>query len=322
MSAGRAWVRPLGWVLSAVSLAAVVWWALQQDAPTLPDTPQTIAAFAGAIGLYALAGVVRGERWRLLLVECGTAPRRADCHALVWVGYMGNNVLPARAGDAMRAVFMAPRAQADTRVVIGTLLAERLLDVAVLAAGFVLLAWLAVGGRGFPEMSTVAIVLGVVAVLAAVGALAVALLHRRGLLHRLRELLGPMAQSTKLLRGRHGAEMLVATVVVWALELGVWWLCAEAAGLGIDPIEAGYILALSSMMAMIPAAPGQAGTMDAAVIVGARALGRPKDASVAYLLLLRFVLLVPVTLFGFVLLVTRYGGVARLRAARHVGSSA
>lgn len=322
MPEGRRWVRPLGWAISVVSLAAVVWWALRQEPPTLPDTPETIAAFAGAIALYAVAALVRGERWRLLLVECGVRPPRADCHALVWVGYMGNNVLPARAGDGMRAVFMAPRAQADLRTVIGTLLAERLLDVAVLGAGFVVLAWLAVGGRGFPELSTVGVVLAVLAAAAAVVVLAVALLHRRGLLHRARELLGPVLHSTRLLKGRHGAEMVAATILVWALELAVWWLCAEAAGLGIDPVEAGYILALSSMLALVPAAPGQAGTMDAAVLVGARALGRPQSASVAYLLLLRFVLLVPVTAVGFVLLVVRYGGVARLRAARRasVGS--
>jgi uncharacterized membrane protein YbhN (UPF0104 family) len=321
MPGGRRWVRPLGWAISIVSLAAVVWWALRQDAPTLPSTPETIAAFVGAIVLYAVAAGVRGERWRLLLVECGAHPPRADCHALVWVGYMGNNVLPARAGDGMRAVFMTPRAGSDLRTVVGTLLAERLLDVAILGAGFVVLAWLAVGGRGFPDLSTVGVALAVLAAATAVGVLAVALLHRRGLLHQTREMLAPVLRSTRLLKGRHGAEMIVATLVIWGLELAVWWLCAEAAGLGIDPVEAGYILALSSMLALVPAAPGQAGTMDAAVLVGARALGRPQGASVAYLLLLRFVLLVPITAVGFVLLVVRYGGVARLRAARRTSEA-
>lgn len=316
MHEGRRWVRPLGWAVSIVSLAAVVWWATRQEAPTLPSTPETIAAFAGAIALYAVAALVRGERWRLLLRECGVDAPRADCHALIWVGYMGNNVLPARAGDGMRAVFMAPRARADLRTVVGTLLAERLLDIAVLAAGFVVLAWLAVGGRGLPELGTVGVALGVLAVAAALGVLAVAVLHRRGLLHRAREMLAPVLHSTRLLKGRHGAEMIAATVAVWGLELAVWWLCAEAAGLGIDPVEAGYILALSSMLALVPAAPGQAGTMDVAVLVGARALDRPRSASVAYLLLLRFVLLVPVTAIGFLLLVTRYGGAGRLRRGR------
>ena len=45
---------------------------------------------------------------------------------------MGNNVLPARAGDAFRVVFVpAPRADTGARTVIGTLVAEQLLDMAV-----------------------------------------------------------------------------------------------------------------------------------------------------------------------------------------------
>ncbi len=40
----------LGIVISIVALAAVVWWALQQDAPQLPHTAGELAALAGAIG--------------------------------------------------------------------------------------------------------------------------------------------------------------------------------------------------------------------------------------------------------------------------------
>jgi hypothetical protein len=56
--------------------------------------------------------------------------------------------------------------------------------------------------------------------------------------------------------------------------------------------------------------------MDAAVIFGARVLDRTASAALSYLLLLRFVLIVPITVVGLVLLVARYGGWARLRALR------
>ena len=65
-----------------------------------------------AIALYALATLVRGERWQRLLVDEGGTPHAASTrYALNVVGYMGNNVLPARAGDAIRVVLMAPRAR-------------------------------------------------------------------------------------------------------------------------------------------------------------------------------------------------------------------
>jgi hypothetical protein len=85
-------------------------------------------------------------------------------------------------------------------------------------------------------------------------------------------------------------------------------------GLGADPLEAVYLVALSSLFIFIPAGPGYAGTLDAAVVVGVRAIGGTGRAAISYLLVLRFVLLVPITLVGLLLLVLRYGGAARATA--------
>jgi glycosyltransferase 2 family protein len=52
------------------------------------------------------------------------------------------------------------------------------------------------------------------------------------------------------------------------------------------------------------------------VIFGARVLDRTASAALSYLLLLRFVLFVPITIVGLVLLVVRYGGWSRLRSLR------
>ena len=67
---------------------------------------------------------------------------------------------------------------------------------------------------------------------------------------------------------------------------------------------------------MIPSGPAYAGTQDAAVTIGIKALGGTGATAVGYLLMLRFVIVVPITLVGLVLLVTRYGGLKNLRAAR------
>src|SRR5437763_9349455 len=130
-------LRGLGWLISLAALAAVVVWALGQPAPKAPEIPGLVPL---AVGLYAVATLVRAERWRLLLRFNGAAPSRVDCHALTCVGYMGNNVLPARAGDAMRVLYMTPRAGASVRTVIGTLVAERVLDVVVLFSLYAVLA--------------------------------------------------------------------------------------------------------------------------------------------------------------------------------------
>ena len=96
----------------------------------------------GAVALYGIATVVRGERWQRLLRDEGATPSRRDAQELNAVGYMGNNLLPARAGDAVRVFLMTPRAGGVTmRSVVGTLLAERLLDVGLLVVIFIVVGY-------------------------------------------------------------------------------------------------------------------------------------------------------------------------------------
>ena len=313
-------LRLLGWAVSILCVAGVVLWALGQDAPRLPTEPSDLAAVAAAVALYGVCTALRAERWRLLLRDVGARPARADAYGLTAVGYMGNNVLPARAGDLMRVVLMAPRAQVSRRGVVGTLLAERLLDIAVLATLFVVLAATVAGGAGLPDTAT----LGILAALMVVGlaGLLVAwrLLRARGLVERVRAFAGPMVVSTRNLRGPHGLSMLGLTVLVWLGEAGVWGSCAAALDLGASPLEALYLVALASMFALIPSGPGYAGTQDAAAVIGVKAIGGTSAQAVSYVLLVRFVLFIPITAVGLLALVTRYGGIAGLRGASRGGA--
>ena len=57
-------------------------------------------------------------------------------------------------------------------------------------------------------------------------------------------------------------------------------------------------MALTNFVAALPAAPGSIGTFDAAVAFGAKALGGAGAVVITYLLLLRFILYVPITVVG------------------------
>jgi glycosyltransferase 2 family protein len=305
-----------GALVSLVFLAAIVWWASRQEPPELPTSGTHLAALGAAILLYFAACAVRGERWQVLLIENGAQPSRADTYGLIAVGYLGNNVLPARAGDALRVVLVTPRARTDARTVIGTLVAERLCDVLVLGLLFVLLAYGVLSGAGTDlfgdRLGSVAAIAGALLVVCLLVGL---LLHTRGHLSKVVEWVRPLIAATRNLRGRHGAEVLALTVLVWALEGSVWYLTAVAADLGVDVVQALYLLALSSMLVLVPAGPGYAGTMDAAVLIGAKALDTSSSAALTYLILLRFVLMVPIGLAGLVIGAARYGGVGRVLRA-------
>jgi Lysylphosphatidylglycerol synthase TM region len=96
-------------LVSLVALAAVVWWAAKQESPKFPSGSTAIAWLVAAVVLYAVATLLRGERWHWILQVTGVRTQRSDCYALTTVGYMGNNVLPARAGEALKVVLVSQR---------------------------------------------------------------------------------------------------------------------------------------------------------------------------------------------------------------------
>ena len=309
----------LGAAISVAALAGVVYWALHQEAPTWPDTPSRLALLGAAIVVYLAGCAARGERWIALLRHNGAQPSRVDAHSLIAVGYLGNNVLPARAGDALRVVLIAPRAQTDARTVIGTIVAERVLDVVLLVGLFVILAYGVLENAGVPSRGRLVLAALVVAALIALLCGVAWLLHRRGHLPRVVDFLRPMGAATLRMHGRHGVALLAWSVLVWGLEWGSWWLTAEAVGLHLEGIEVGYLMGLATVFVLVPSGPGYVGTFDAALIFGLHALGHSGAATLSYLLLLRFVIAVPIMLLGLLALAARFGGIARMRAAVRTG---
>ena len=300
----------LGIVISVLSLAGVVYWASRQEAPDLPDTSAQLGALAAAIGLYAVNTAIRAERWHRLLRTVGATPKRADSYALTVIGYTGNNVLPARAGDAVRVVLLAPRANTTMRAVIGTLLAERLLDLLVLVVLFVVVGYAVLGEISGGDVE-------LIAALSAGGlaVAAVAFLLLRGK-ERVMNYVRPILRSTLNLKGGHGAGMLGMTALIWAVEAGVWTCVGAAVDFDMSLLEGVYLVGLASLFSLIPSGPGYAGTQDAAVALGVKSLGGSGSAAVSFIVMLRFVLVVPITALGFLLLAVRYGGVSKLRQPR------
>jgi uncharacterized membrane protein YbhN (UPF0104 family) len=300
----------LGIVISVVALAGVVWWALRQDPPRLPHGAGQLGALVGAIALYAVNTLVRSERWHRLLVDDGAQPARTDSYALTTIGYAVNNVLPARAGDAARVVLMAPRAAASRRTVLGTLVAERLLDIGVILVLFLVVGYAVLGEVGGGSVEWIALATAAVVAGAAVG---IVLVRRN---ERVHAFVAPMLSSTARLVSRNGALLLAMTFGIWIIEAMVWLAVGASVGFGMSFLEALYLVALASVFALIPSGPGYAGTQDAATVIGIKAIGGTGATAVSYLVMLRFVLLVPITVVGLLLLVTRYGGFKRARTGR------
>ena len=300
-------------VVSLVFLGAAAWWASRQEFPELPSTGDAFAKLGAALGVYVLATIGRGERWHRLLREGHTHLRRRDSWSMTVVGYMGNNVLPARAGEALRTYLASSRGGGSAREVLGTIVAERVLDAVVLAVLFSLGAYGALVD-GNPLVFAGLVLLGVAAILFFPSHWKPDPDHPH--LRWLMETLVRLLRPTRRLASRAGLLLLGLTFIIWALEASVYWLVGESLALGISWGEAVFIMVVANFVSLIPAGPGYVGTYDAAVLFALRALGTVRSQALGYVLLVRFVLFVPITVAGAILLIGRYGGIAGYREAR------
>jgi uncharacterized membrane protein YbhN (UPF0104 family) len=302
----------LGIAISLVSLVAVVWWASRQEAPSFPTSAGDLSLLVLAALLYAAPTLARGLRWHEILKRAAVVHRRIDAYALVAVGYMGNTVLPARGGELLRAVLLGPRSSARRREILGTIIAERLLDVVVLVCLFAAMTFANVGGSPLGDAPAVIAVAAVVLFGAVVSFYLRLRLH--GYFERFAAVVRPFARSSKLLFGRIGIALAALTVVIWLFEGTILMLVGKSLDLDLGVLDGIFLIVLASFSAMIPAAPGYVGTFDAALIFGLKALDVAGGDAVAFAVLARFILFVPITAAGLLLCFGRYGGFRALRA--------
>ncbi len=303
--AGRTRTVALQVTASAVALAAVVWWALRQPLPNLPDARTALPALTAGLALYALATLLRGERWRALLRDGGARCGRGDAYALTTVGYMGNNALPARAGDVMKALLSARRTGVPTAGAVGVLVAERMLDVAALGAVFAVLVTTLRLPLGVPGWALGAVGAGLVVA----GAVAWALGRHTAAGRRAHALASTLLAPTRRLWSRRGARLLALSGLLWIVEGGVYAIIGPVAGVHLSLLDGLYVMSLANIAALVPAAPGYIGTFDAAVLLAVSLVTNATHSeALAYVVLVRFVLFVPITITGLVALVARYGG--------------
>ncbi|MGH2833431.1 MAG: lysylphosphatidylglycerol synthase transmembrane domain-containing protein, partial [Solirubrobacteraceae bacterium] len=95
-----------------------------------------------ALIVFGLGNVSRGLRWRSLFARGRRPPATTVTNAMM-IGYLYNNILPARAGEAARVLVLTQRSASAPAEVLGTVVLERLYDVlAILVIFFAAEPWL------------------------------------------------------------------------------------------------------------------------------------------------------------------------------------
>src|ERR1039458_3804858 len=122
---------------------------------------------------FSLGNVARALRWRSLFARGRRPPAGATMNAMM-VGYLYNNIMPARVGEAARVVVLTQRSSAPAVEIVGTVVVERLYDiVAILVIFFAAEPWLPhvswFGAAAVAALVLAALIIAVATVLAVYG---------------------------------------------------------------------------------------------------------------------------------------------------------
>ena len=282
------------------------------------DLRQTADLLGGARPgwlLVAVAGIVadlvfRALRWQVLIRPiCRVPLRRLSAYMLV--GYLANNVLPARLGELVRSHYLGDREGISRSATLGTVVVERIVDTVVLV-GIGAAAILILNVRG---VVVSAILVGVAIAGLLCVALVVALAAHRlpgagraaAFLNRWPRFVGV---ATRLRDGLRVAA-LPRTVAAAALLSVAAWTCTVVAvlavgqSLGIElTLGEGALLAAGTNLATaIPSGPGYLGTFEYAGQSIALAFGLGASEGLALALLIHVLTLAVSSLGGAVALV-------------------
>jgi glycosyltransferase 2 family protein len=279
-----------------------------------------------ALAVLAVAIILRAVRWRILFPSEWRPPIASVTNALL-IGYLFNSILPARAGEAVRVLALNQRAGTPRFVALGTVVAERAVDVLVLLALLFMVAPALPSADWLPR----ALGLGALAFLATAALfVAFALYGERPARIMLRPLSLFPAMSRErtelaaanLVRGfavfRRAAIAVPAfalTAVSWVLIALAFWICMEGFHLGIG-FEAGLLVVVSVNLAMIlPSGPAGVGVFEAAALVALLPFDVDRSTALSYALVLHALNVFPFILAGYIALQTHTLAVRRARAA-------
>lgn len=266
-----------------------------------------------AVGLYFVGVFFRALRWQALL-----RPVRAlgigTLFPFVVIGYMANNLLPARTGEFVRAYALSLREGVSKSTSLATIAIERIFDGLTMIL-FILVASLLIRLNAQVEGLTIIATLLFLALLIGLTAFAtfpplqammLRVLHRvlpKRVSARLEAMLTAFVQGLGSLRSASELVRVVLTsLAAWLCEAGMYLILAGAFGLGIDWPVALLTTAVANLFTLLPSSPGYVGIFEAgvlAVLVGL--LGLPEAASLSYAIVLHGALWLPVTALGLVL---------------------
>ena len=273
---------------------------------------------------YFLGVWVRTWRWQVLLNPLKRISRR-ELVPVVCIGYMGNNVYPARAGEVLRSILLKQTDDVPISGSLATIVVERLFDgitiLAVVLLNFRQLVQIAPDEEWMQRIQTGSILLGVIFAVILLVFLAMLFLPKQTqavsgwfinkllpqkIRPKVSDIRDKFIDGLRVLRSPGQSLLVLAlSMLVWILEAGLYWGVMKSLGLELGVMSLLLVEGVVNLVLLIPAAPGGLGTFDAAAKFMLSLFGIPAEQALGYALILRVALWIPITALGAIFFVKK-----------------
>lgn len=311
------WSRYLGFGVTLVFIGLLVW---KIDLRELEQAllSANYLLLAPAVATTLLSYTLRTRRWKDILRPIRSVPFSALLPVL-FIGFMANNLLPARIGEVVRAYALGRKTGLSKSMGLATIFLERLFDGVTLVVALALLAVL------FPlpaQEREVGYVAGAIFLAAAI--LAIVVLSResltlgvlgvilrpfpRSLGERVRAQVASFVRGLSVLQSRRDMIAIALwSLVIWSVETTTYIIVLRSVHVPIAPgltlLAAMLMMVMVNLGALLPATPGAIGTFQVFGVLALSVFGVPTAIALAAAILAHLVQYLLVTGIGLLCVV-------------------
>ncbi len=295
----------LSWALRGVALETV-WETLKQA--------RWEWLFLGWLA-YLASYWVRAWRWGTLLSTTGKPGRFWSRLAAIFIGFGANSVLPAYAGELIRAVTLNRLDGVVVEAAVGSIFAERLLDVGVVFLFLLLPLWVgalpthaSLSGLPLGWIGAVIVLLWATFVLGAsfpgqiaqgVGSVIQAVGLGRFKARLTSGIVGFLEGLSVLRQPQRSLIAVLETVAVWGLNGVTYWSGLVAFGLVAPGFWGALFTQSATALAIaIPSTPGYIGPFEAGIRFSLGIYAIPVSAIIAYAIAMRFLMYITIPIIA------------------------
>ena len=289
-----------------------------------------------AVAFTFISYFLRAVRWHYLLIPVKNISI-ASLYPATIIGYMANNLLPARLGEFVRAFVLARKEGLQAPVVFASLVIDRLCDGFTVMLMLLLTLFTLHLPQGMAEAGTTLKSGGMITFVLYAGLVIFLILLKWqtvrtmrlvayvlkplpcGLSDRLIPLLGSFIGGIGIpSRGVHVTAVLLSSLLIWTFALLPIDFILQAFGIHLPISASMFIMVLLVFAVLVPASPGYIGTYHYACFKGLSAFQIPEDVSISIALVIHGTSFFPVIVAGFYHL---WRGKMSLRSVQKAGDA-